>query len=189
MWVGGVWMPLLPLIASALLLLWFYMEMALMFGLCHPRESSFRLVKGALAFKTVGIPPPPRHPHAVQVLLLTMFLAMVPVTWQLIFWPTGSCGPFQHFGEAYCVLSNAVHSLPAGPRTFFLFVGTVIAYVALVLSDAARPASASPRCCCCCSLRTCSGLPAAPATHADARQVPRPVPPAGDCAAVGLAAV
>ena len=54
-WVGGIWMPLFPILAAAVMLVWFYAQMGLMFLLCHPRESSFRLRKAGLAFKAVRV--------------------------------------------------------------------------------------------------------------------------------------
>jgi uncharacterized membrane protein len=61
----------------------------------------------------------------IQVLLLTMFLCVVPMTWQLIFWTTGDCGPFQNLSRAYCVISSSISSLPSGAKAVFQFIGTV----------------------------------------------------------------
>jgi hypothetical protein len=51
--VGTTWTPLLPLIATAVLLVWFYVQMGLMFAMCQPKESSFSLKRGSLVFMVV----------------------------------------------------------------------------------------------------------------------------------------
>jgi hypothetical protein len=48
-------MPLMPLVMTAILTLWFYIQMGLMFWLCEPKASSFRLRKGGLAFQLVCV--------------------------------------------------------------------------------------------------------------------------------------
>ena len=62
----------------------------------------------------------------LQILLFTNFLVLVPLGWQVFFYGTGSCGPFQDYQYMFCIISDTTSKAPSGLSDLLYFIASVL---------------------------------------------------------------
>eukprot|EP00050_Salpingoeca_kvevrii_P022911 m.134594 g.134594 ORF g.134594 m.134594 type:complete len:294 (+) comp9872_c0_seq2:1988-2869(+) len=110
LWIGTVFVPLLPAIVSAIMLVLFFIKMLVVFYASKEVTQLWHLGGQAKLF--------------FQLLVFGFLMASVPVTWALTLREPGQCGPFAGRNRVYEVVPDTIESFPQLVRDALFFVGS-----------------------------------------------------------------